>query len=422
MWRAGQALGKFWKMAFLNSVLQTVKFLPFPILLRQSRSKPTPFKVTQQLSQCRMLTLTHYWWNQDKPETLNLDSWKNILRSGTKITTDEKEAEVQGESSIESMQKLVEMWRLAGKPVPDSVTAEQLQVLLTLSSKNSRVKYLKELFLKENRKKSMERKKLEKLKLKSEMEKDKPERISTYLLKFYTTSVACFQGWRAAQAMIHGQPLIFDMAYDGYMSQKEMENTVSQLMICEGFNRKSDEPFHVHFCNLEPNGRSHKELVNRYKQAWDNLLVTSTEKSHVDIFPRDRLVYLTSDSPNVLKEFDHDKIYIIGAFVDKCQKTGVSLGHAKRLQLATARLPLDNFLKWDMGGKNLTLDQMISIMMTLKDTGDWEKALSYVPIRKHLGFMGKCTPQNSKSQQRKEARGNQEKMNNSHAKRERTTY
>ncbi|KAM9320044.1 tRNA methyltransferase 10 homolog C [Gastrophryne carolinensis] len=394
-------------MGFVNTVIRTVRFST--LLVRSCGNKQLTLNVSQQLLQCRMLSLTHCWRNQDKPETINLDSWKTILRNRTESPADQSDSEVQEESSIESMQKLVDMWRLAGKAVPDSISTEELQVLLSLSTKSSRKKYLKELLFKEMRKKSKERKKIEKQMLRSEVENT--EKIATYLLKFWSKSEDCFNEWKTVQAMIHGQPLIFDMRYDRYMSQREIENTVSQLMMCEGFNRRSADPFHIHFCNLQPNGAYHKELEHRYKQALDNLLVTATAKSPVDLFPRHQLVYLTADSPNVLKEFDHNKIYIVGAFVDKSQKTGVSLGVAKRLNMATARLPLDNYLKWDIGAKNLTLNQMIEILMTLKDTGDWNNALSFVPTRKHLGFVGTSSSPNDTPIGRKESRGQQKKPN-----------
>ncbi|XP_077338606.1 tRNA methyltransferase 10 homolog C [Lithobates pipiens] len=377
-------------MAFINAVLRTVRPSTFPLSIRCG-NKPSTFKVCDQLAQCRMLTLTHCQRSQNKPtstETVNLDSWKNILRSGTQSTTDqEEESEAQEESTIESMQKVVDMWRLAGKAVPENISTEELQELLNLPTKSSRKKYLKELLLKEFRKKNREKKKLQKQELRSEMESH-PEKRNTYLLKLFTASEDAFHGWRTAQAMIHGQPLVFDMVYDRYMSKKEIENTVRQLMMSEGLNRKSLDPFHIHFCNFQPGGAYHSELVKRYGETWNNLLITATEKCHSDIFPRDKLVYLTADSPNLLKEFDHDKIYIVGAFVDKSQKKGVSLGNAKRLKLATARLPLD-YLKWGIGGKNLTLNQMIEILMTVKDNGDWKNALSFVPTRKHTGFIQK---------------------------------
>lgn len=320
--------------------------------------------------------------NSSTSEKLDLDTWKNILRSAAPKT--ESEQETQEESTLESMQKLVDMWRLAGKAVPDSISTEELQALLQIPTKSSRKKYLKLLLLKELSKKNKLKKKLEKEQSKSDDEINIKK--STTYLQVWKRREDSFDDWRCAQAMVFGQPLVFDMAYDRYMSQRELENTVSQLQMCDGFNKKSKEPFHIHFCNLQLNGPYHKELVRRYQSAWDNVLITATEKSHVDIFPKDQLVYLTADSPNVLKTFDHDKIYIIGAFVDKSQKTGVSLGNAKRLQISTARLPLDSFLRWSCGGKNLTLNHMIEILMTLRDTGDWKTALTSVPIRKHDGF------------------------------------
>lgn len=51
-----------------------------------------------------------------------------------------------------------------------------------------------------------------------------------------------------------------------------------------------------------------------------------------------------------------------------------------------AKLPLDRYLQWgDGSGKSLTLNQMISILLDIKNTGDWEYALRHVPRRKVLG-------------------------------------
>ncbi|CAJ0962055.1 unnamed protein product [Ranitomeya imitator] len=191
--------------------------------------------------------LTHYIRNQEKPspsEKLDLDTWKNILKSSApKTESEESKQETEEESTIESMQKLVDMWRLAGKAVPDSISTEELQVLLELPTKSSRKKYLKQLHFKEIKKKSKQKKKMDKEQSKSNVEIN-TEKRSTYLLNIRTRSEDCFEAWRCAQAMIFGQPLVFDMAYERYMSQREMENTVTQLQMCDGFNKSSIEnPF-----------------------------------------------------------------------------------------------------------------------------------------------------------------------------------
>uniref|UniRef100_A0A672GXN0 tRNA methyltransferase 10 homolog C n=1 Tax=Salarias fasciatus TaxID=181472 RepID=A0A672GXN0_SALFA len=233
----------------------------------------------------------------------------------------------------------------------------------------------------------IERETLKKERSNAEGEDDEPKLKNTPFLSFWSRSLDRQLAWRCANAMIFGQPLVIDMSYESNMSRREIENTVSQLMEVEAWNRRASDPFHLHFCNLQPDGQYKQELLKRYgTETWDRLFITDTDRQHVEVFPKQQLVYLTADSPNLLRTFDHSKVYIIGALVDRSIQKGLSLANAKRLKLATARLPLDEFLHWDIGAKNLTLDQMIRIMLTLKESGKWEEALKFVPQRKHDGF------------------------------------
>lgn len=47
------------------------------------------------------------------------------------------------------------------------------------------------------------------------------------------------------------------------------------------------------------------------------------EKSYLDVFPKEQLVYLTPHCRDVMKEFDHNAVYIIGAIVDKVNLNGL---------------------------------------------------------------------------------------------------
>ncbi|XP_029947449.1 tRNA methyltransferase 10 homolog C [Salarias fasciatus] len=348
----------------------------------------------------------------EETETLDLDKWKSVMRSRAafeeKQATNEAEESNDGENmqeldsdlkagaSLEATRELVVMWREAGKLVPKEITDEELEALAKLTTKSSRKKYLKFLAVKEGhklaRKAKQERKKIERETLKKERsnaegEDDEPKLKNTPFLSFWSRSLDRQLAWRCANAMIFGQPLVIDMSYESNMSRREIENTVSQLMEVEAWNRRASDPFHLHFCNLQPDGQYKQELLKRYgTETWDRLFITDTDRQHVEVFPKQQLVYLTADSPNLLRTFDHSKVYIIGALVDRSIQKGLSLANAKRLKLATARLPLDEFLHWDIGAKNLTLDQMIRIMLTLKESGKWEEALKFVPQRKHDGF------------------------------------
>lgn len=351
----------------------------------------------------------------NKLEDIDLDKWKTVMRSKmvekakdvnqeVETSDDEEilqatEVDLKGTALLEATRELVAMWRHAGKLVPQEMTDDELQALMERSTKSSKKKYLKFLALKEghkrHRKEKQQRKKAEKEANQSNEQsicEEEPDQSgagakNTFLLKFWSRSLDKLLGWRCAQAMMFDQPLVFDMSYEPNMSRREIDNTVSQLMEVEGWNRRATEPFHLHFCNLQRDGPYMQEFLKRYgAEAWSRLLVTCTDQQHIQVFPQKQLVYLTADSPNVLRTFDHSKVYVIGALVDRSIQSGLSLANAKRLNLATARLPLNEFLRWEIGAKNLTLDQMIRIMLTLKETGNWEEALKFVPQRKHDGF------------------------------------
>ncbi|XP_034048469.1 tRNA methyltransferase 10 homolog C [Thalassophryne amazonica] len=338
--------------------------------------------------------------NPDKPEetqSIDLDKWKSVMKSqallgkrevdGTDVLGDD---EPPDSPEVQAAWRLFTMWREAGRVVPAEITDEQIQTLAELPSKSAKVKYLKFLFIKEGhklkQKKKQEQRRAEKEVLLSE-QKGAQTLQNSFLLNVWFQVLEKGLLWRVAQAMQFGQPLIFDMSYESNMNSRELANSVSQLMDAEAWNRRAAEPFHLYYCNLQPDGAYAKQLVKRYTaEGWNRLLLTCTDRQHVDVFPRENLVYLTADSPNVLHTYDHTKVYIIGAMVDRSIQPGVTLASAKRLNLATARLPLDKYLNWMVGGKNLTLDQMIRIMLTVKETGKWEEAFKFVPQRKHGGF------------------------------------
>ncbi|XP_062063247.1 tRNA methyltransferase 10 homolog C [Lepus europaeus] len=327
------------------------------------------------------------------PEQLELDGWKATMKSSVQeaISTGFSDKD---EDPLVATRELIEMWRLLGKEVPEHITEEELKTIMECPSKSSKKKYLKYLYIKENLKKARQIKKemkaaakeeAKKVKLLETTEEDKQQNF--LFLRLWDRNMNIAMDWKGAQAMQFGQPLVFDMIYDNYMKPKELQNAVSQLLESEGCNRRNIDPFHIYFCNLKINGAYHRELVKRYGEKWDKLLLTATEKSYVDLFPKDDIIYLTADSPNVMTTFRHDKIYIVGSFVDKAMQPGTSLAKAKRLKLATECLPLDKYLQWDIGTKNLTLDQMMRILLCLKNSGSWEEALKFVPRRKHSGYL-----------------------------------
>ncbi|KAM4682221.1 tRNA methyltransferase 10 homolog C-like isoform 1-T4 [Amazona ochrocephala] len=325
-------------------------------------------------------------------EKLDLDAWKKVMKSGLQGEVSETVSERKEPDTLAAAREMLEMWRLAGKSVPENITEEQLKTFMECTSKSAQKKYLKYLHLKELHKKNDKRKMEEKREKRLEAQEQASETGVTKKNSFICLWANCMDkvcNWRAAQSMVFGQPLVFDMSFEKDMSVREVANTVRQIVLSESTNRRSIDPFHIHFCNFKDDSLYHKEFIKHYREAWGKLLITVTDQCYTEVFPKDKLIYLTADSPRVMKTFDHNKIYIVGSMVDRNIKTGVSLARAKRLGLETAALPLEKYLLWNTGAKNLTLDQMMHILLTLKDTGDWQKALEFVPKRKYRGFVNK---------------------------------
>ncbi|NXX30072.1 TM10C methyltransferase, partial [Nicator chloris] len=325
-------------------------------------------------------------------QKLDLDEWKKVMKFRFQEEVSEMVSDPKELSSLAAARETLEMWRLAGRAVPENISEEQLKTFMQCPSKSAKKKYLRYLHLKELRKKNdkrrMDEKKERKLEAQDQVSNTDETKKSSFVCLWSSTMDKAYN-WRAAQSMIFGQPLVFDMSYEKEMSVREVTNTVRQIVLSESCNRRSVDPFHIHFCNFKNDSLYHREFIKHYREAWGKLLITVTDQCYTEIFPKDKLIYLTADSPKVMKTFDHDKIYIVGSMVDKSIKTGVSLAQAKRLGLETAALPLEKYLLWSTGAKNLTLDQMMHILLTLKDTADWKKALEFVPKRKYCGFVNK---------------------------------
>ena len=64
----------------------------------------------------------------------------------------------------------------------------------------------------------------------------------------------------------------------------------------------------------------------------------------MDLFPKERLVYLSPHARDELTDIHPDDVLIIGGFVDKSYQKPVSLARAKKLGIRAAKLPLDRYI------------------------------------------------------------------------------
>lgn len=69
-----------------------------------------------------------------------------------------------------------------------------------------------------------------------------------------------------------------------------------------------------------------------------------TSSHYTDLYPKEKLVYLSPDAKHELNHWNHEDIYIIGGLVDLAQEKPITLAKAKREGIRAARLPLDKYV------------------------------------------------------------------------------
>lgn len=134
-----------------------------------------------------------------------------------------------------------------------------------------------------------------------------------------------------------------DFDYDELMQDNDIAKCAKQMLRVYTENRKSSMPIKLHFTSIKENSRIEKSLSRNdgYKN-WD---VKIHQTSYLELFDHKSIVYLTSDSDNVLGELEPDTVYIIGGLVDHNHHKGLSLNRAQENGLRTARLPLSEHIE-----------------------------------------------------------------------------
>jgi len=184
-----------------------------------------------------------------------------------------------------------------------------------------------------------------------------------------------------------GQPLVIDLTFLKNMSMQQAKSLFfRELNFAFKSNMDAREPFVMYLTNFDPKcpkcNLLYKATTNSKK---DDFPVIVTEKSYLDLFPHENLLYLTPDSKNDLIKYDADDIYIIGGLIDTTGRIDVSpksipytLSAAKKEGIRHARLPMKRTLGIN---KELNVDHCVAIMADFKYSKDWFYSFRWIPAR-----------------------------------------
>lgn len=171
----------------------------------------------------------------------------------------------------------------------------------------------------------------------AERRKSKPVYKSS-LLPYYACSVEGFKAVLGARQLLHGNEFVIDLDFE--CNAREERQSRKQLEDVYGTNLKHPEGFQLHFTSVN----KHRELYMEYKAGLlDSRYCYFHEKPFWELFPLERLVYLSPDAPK-LKHIDGNDIFVMGGLVDiDTFNQRTSFVKAKELGIRAASLPIKEF-------------------------------------------------------------------------------
>ncbi|KAJ2659318.1 tRNA (guanine(9)-N(1))-methyltransferase [Coemansia sp. RSA 1200] len=179
-----------------------------------------------------------------------------------------------------------------------------------------------------------------------------------------------------------GCRVVIDMDFDGRMSQREVRSVCAQVGRCYAVNRQTAAPVGLHITRLHGQARRHFDTAMAQHRNWDPEYVVLEDAEYLDVFPADRLVYLTADSPNVIESLDPASVYVIGGIVDKNRFPRLTLEKAAAQGIAHAQLPIGKYVRMATR-KVMTVNQIFEMLVRFLAIGDWERAfVDVIPSRK----------------------------------------
>ncbi|KAG9274194.1 hypothetical protein AMEX_G11092 [Astyanax mexicanus] len=174
--------------------------------------------------------------------------------------------------------------------------------------------------------------------------------------------------------------LVVDCSFDSLMLLKDVKKLHKQIQRCYAENRRAAHPVQFY---ITSHGGQLKQNMDEINKGWVNWKDVHIKPEHFhEVLSKDDLVYLTSDSPNVLEELDENKAYVIGGLVDHNHHKGISFERAKELGIAHAQLPLSSFVKMN-SRKVLAVNHVFEILLAYLEKRDWKEAFfTVLPQRK----------------------------------------
>ena len=268
-------------------------------------------------------------------------------------------------------------------------------------SKNQRKRFLKHQRYLENKKikklrKKEKKKELQELRKNETTEKRSDRQIDQPVKK-----------WRRMESP-SASPLrvAIDLSFDDLMREHDVKKLVKQVQRCYAVNRRAEHPLQLYLTSFGGQSQETLDDTGGHYRSWDIHIRT---EGLTEAFSKDDIIYLTSESPNVLRTLDTSKVYVIGGLVDHNHHKGLCYRQAVERGLGHAQLPIGEYVKLN-SRKVLTVNHVFEILVQFTESQDWKDAFFKVlPARKVEGETEGKEEENEKKCGRNDLNSTEEK-------------
>ena len=167
-------------------------------------------------------------------------------------------------------------------------------------------------------------------------------------LKFSISTLKKYMQHELMWAAENGPYMIIDMAFE--QTRREYSNMWAQIVQGLSYNMEKKNPFHYFFT-----GTSWEDVQTFYENNPIEFVqtlhedkrfdVTFSKKTPVELFPREKLVYLTPDARKPLVNFDPNKVYVMGGLVDLAGRPRETISVAREHNIECAKFPIEAFMR-----------------------------------------------------------------------------
>jgi tRNA (guanine9-N1)-methyltransferase len=213
--------------------------------------------------------------------------------------------------------------------------------------------------------------------------------------------------------------IIFDCDFEEYMYDQELKSLGLQITRCYSDNRKAKYKTHLALSSFGGKMRERFDgILDKQYKSWkgfrffeEDFVAVAEKSKEWMISPQDdedigairrptadkkeddeattsdagdegEIIYLSSESDNVLTHLKPNSTYIIGGLVDKNRHKGICHRRAEGRNVKTAKLPIKEYLEM-RDRQVLVTNHVLEILLKWMEFGDWGKAfMEVMPKRK----------------------------------------